>query len=360
MSLFRIRPIQAKSTSPLSRWITSRAFTTSPHRRADGSSSTPHGADSSVSEQDRENQTFILPDGRTLGFAEYGPATGRPLLFFHGFPSSRIEAEPLAKMAHASNIRVIALERPGFGLSSPQPGRRIVDWPADVAAFAEGQTGLKRYAVMGLSGGGPYALACVAPGAATRGAVTRVGLFASGPPWEAGARYMSFTRRVLCWMANRWPSGLGAILMMCVHTLRRLIVWPPSQKRIDAVLDAVGKKVGEDVENYSDEKRARRREHLLRILANEPFRQGAAATVWETKLLSAQDWGFRFEDVDFDPVRIWHGAKDANSPVVMMRYLAGRLPHGELTEFADDTHYTMFPHVEGAMEELVSEEAKQG
>ncbi|KPM35880.1 hypothetical protein AK830_g10687, partial [Neonectria ditissima] len=98
------------------------------------------------------------------------------------------------------------------------------------------------------------------------------------------------------------------------------------------------------------------REELVRILLEEPFRQGAEAAVHEARLLSSEDWGFEFEDVDYDAVRMWHGVEDGNAPVAMIRYMAERLPHSVLHEFEGDTHYTMFKHLEGALAELVGQE----
>ncbi|KAG7101183.1 hypothetical protein HYQ44_020447 [Verticillium longisporum] len=125
---------------------------------------------------DMHCQEFTLPDGRTLGFAEYGDPRGQPLLYFHGFPSSRLEASVMDDMARQRKIRLLALDRPGFGRSSTQPGQQILDWPTDVVAFATGQN-IDRFAVMGASGGGPYALACAR--ALPREMLTGVGLFAS-------------------------------------------------------------------------------------------------------------------------------------------------------------------------------------
>lgn len=65
------------------------------------------------------NQTFKLPDGRVLGFAEYGSPDGKALLYFHGYPSSRLEGKPVDDMARRRGLRFIAIDRPGFGLSSP-------------------------------------------------------------------------------------------------------------------------------------------------------------------------------------------------------------------------------------------------
>jgi len=80
-----------------------------------------------------------LRDGRKLGYAEYGDPNGRPVLHFHGFPSSRYEGCRTASDEIATRLRarVIVVERPGFGLSDFKVGRTIVDWPSDVVEFAD-------------------------------------------------------------------------------------------------------------------------------------------------------------------------------------------------------------------------------
>ena len=104
-----------------------------------------------------KNSTITLPDGRRLGCAEYGDPDAMPVLYCHGFPSCRLEPS----MLPVSGIRLIALDRPGYGLSDPLPGRTLLDWPRDVAAAADA-LGLGRFAVAGVSGGAPYAAACAA------------------------------------------------------------------------------------------------------------------------------------------------------------------------------------------------------
>lgn len=318
----------------------------------------------------RENQTFTLPDGRVLGFAEYGDPDGTPLLYFHGFPSSRIEASAVLEVANRRGLRFIALDRPGFGLSSPQPRRRILDWPADVRDFAQGMD-LPRFAVLGLSGGGPFALACAR--ALPADMLTGVGLFASGPPWVAGAHHMSLYRRVLSSAATYCPGALRIATDALVCTTRWLATTGPVVRRIDGWLlglrqaaDHVAKMAvaesggaTKDVTlNTTDQRTIPEvREELLRVLLDEPFAQGASAAVHEAKLLSSQDWGFKLEDVDYATVRLWHGAQDTNVPAVMIRYMADKLPHAVLREFEGDTHYTMFKHLEGALAELVPQEA---
>src|SRR5262249_11736586 len=105
------------------------------------------------------DQTQRLPDGRELGYAEWGDPDGAPVLYFHGTPASRLDPVCFPDAPAAAGVRLLSLDRPGMGLSTFQRRRRIADWPADVSAFADA-LGLERFGVAGWSGGGPYVLAC--------------------------------------------------------------------------------------------------------------------------------------------------------------------------------------------------------
>ncbi len=143
----------------------------------------------------------IAVGGARLGFAEFGDPGGRPVVWMHGTPGARRQLAPLAKgHAATSGVRVIGLERPGVGWSSPQRYQKIVDFADDVERVADALQ-LERFGVVGLSGGGPYALACahrlgervaavgvlggVAPRSATRPHR------AVPPPWLPGSRIRS-------------------------------------------------------------------------------------------------------------------------------------------------------------------------
>ncbi|KAJ3537889.1 hypothetical protein NM208_g6144 [Fusarium decemcellulare] len=301
---------------------------------------------------DRGQQIFALPDGRGLGFAEYGNPDGKPLLYFHGYPSSRLEAEALHNMARLNDIRLLALDRPGFGLSSPQINRQILDWPNDVREFSEGMN-LPKFAVLGASGGGPFALACAHT---LPSMLTGVVLFASGPPWAAGGHQMSLMRRIMSRMANNCPIVLKTLLQVLVHSLKWLVTTGLVTRRLGKWLDEQDKK-----QSASKPKtHSQRIEALTKVVIDEPFRQGADAAVYEAKLLSSQDWGFRFEDVKFDQVHIWHGKEDGNAPITMIRYMAQRLPHCTLHELDNETHYTMFKYFEPAISSLFPKDRKVG
>ncbi|KAF2156331.1 alpha/beta-hydrolase [Myriangium duriaei CBS 260.36] len=235
-----------------------------------------------------DQQTIDLPDGRKLGFAVYGSPEGKPMLYFHGYPSSRLEAAPIHEMAQRIGIRLIAIDRPGFGLSTPQPNRQILDWPRDVEKFAQTMK-IPHFAVFGLSGGGPFAMACAY--ALPRDMLTAVGLFASGPPWAAGAHHMTITRRITRFLANNCPVVLNAGLSLFVHCLTWVASTRPVITRLGRWLEKQDKKHTSTVK--FEKSHAERIQGLMSMLVDEPFRQGADAAVHEARLLSSPDWGFQ-------------------------------------------------------------------
>src|SRR5688572_6695284 len=109
----------------------------------------------------KEDQQVSLPDGRKLGYGDYGDPQGEPVFFFHGWPSSRFHGKLLHEGARERGLRVIAPDRPGIGLSDPLPGRGFGTWPGDVAGLADA-LGFGTFRLFGISGGCPYTLATAA------------------------------------------------------------------------------------------------------------------------------------------------------------------------------------------------------
>ncbi|MBU2533667.1 MAG: alpha/beta hydrolase [Alphaproteobacteria bacterium] len=101
-------------------------------------------------------RTLERADGRKLGFAEYGDPAGLVVFGFHGVPGTRLMFRPTAAAAKRLGLRVIAPDRPGYGLSEPQPGRRLADWLDDMAAILK-YLAIDTFSVVGISGGGPFA-----------------------------------------------------------------------------------------------------------------------------------------------------------------------------------------------------------
>ncbi|CAH0036672.1 unnamed protein product [Clonostachys solani] len=292
-----------------------------------------------------ENQTFGLPDGR-----EYSDSP------------STVAASGVDELARRRGVRVISLDRPGYGPSTTQPNRTIMDWPADIQAFAEGMK-LDKFAIIGGSGGGPYAPACAH--ALPREMLAGVGLFASAPPWAAGAHHMSRVQRVMCYMANNTPGVLSAVMRVLVGAAKKIAESKPGQRKLDELIEKLDKEAGlhkpQTWESEEAEAKGKKdqRDFTMNLLVGEPMRQGVDAAVRKAKLLSARDWGFKFEDVGYNQVWIWHGANDANAPIVMVEYLAKRLPHCTLRAFSDDTHFTMFKRLEVALDDLFHDENRK-
>src|SRR5215472_15106803 len=131
-----------------------------------------------------------LPDGRHLDVRVSGPADGLPLVFHHGTPGAATPVRALERATHARGLRLVTTSRPGYGDSSRQPGRVVVDVVADTAAVLAA-IGAQRCLVAGWSGGGPHALAC----GARLGAAAAVLVIAGVAPYAA--------------QGLDWLSGMG-------------------------------------------------------------------------------------------------------------------------------------------------------
>ena len=268
-------------------------------------------------------EELILPDGRRLGFARFGDATGPPVLFMHGFPASRLEARLWSPAACEAGVSIIAPDRPGLGLSDFQPGRTILDWPADAAALLDA-LGLERASLVGGSAGCPYALACALQ---LRDRIDGTAIVAGlGPMTETGAvRQMGVPARLAFVLARRAPSAFRAIygvLALLVARYPALNIHlnratPPDRQVLErepvrAVLDAA---------------------------VRECFSQGTAGAVHELALL-ADPWGFDVEEMPA-PVHVWHGLEDAVVPHAMGEALARRAPNAQLHLVAGEGHLSL-------------------
>ena len=151
----------------------------------------------------KTSQTIVLPDGRHLGFAEYGDPAGQPVFHFHGSAGSRLDRPAGESILWKQGIRFISVERPGHGLSDFQSNRRLVDWPKDVSELAD-QLDLKAFYIEGWSAGGPHALACAC---FLPDRVKAVALIASGAPMKRDGALsgLPFPNLVLAASARWFP-----------------------------------------------------------------------------------------------------------------------------------------------------------
>ena len=283
-----------------------------------------------------ENETLLLRDGRRLGLAQYGRPAGEPILYFHGHPGSRLEARFAHPAAAAAGFRVVALDRPGYGLSDVKPGRAITDWPADVAEAAD-QLGISRFCVAGASGGGPYALACAwrLPGRVIRAAV----ISGVGPYQVAGlTRGMRWQNRVGFRLAGHWP-GVARTLM---RSMRRSVIGRP-ERTVDALARAM---------SPADARIVRRPEVRAVLVADliEAFRQGSDGAADDLVLLG-RPWGFSLREVQPE-VYLWQGESDTLVPPAMGRWLADQIPHCHATMLPGEGHLLIIDRMPDLIEAL--------
>jgi len=281
-----------------------------------------------------------LPDGRRLGYAEIGDPQGIPVMYQHGFPASRLEALLVERHARDLGVRLIAADRPGFGLSDPSPDRSLLDWPADLICLAD-QLGLRHFAVLGVSGGGPAALACAAQLQERLTAVTIVcGL---GPVAEpALLQIMHWPARFSFGLSQKFPKLarilfgklVGPLLGHCPDlTLRLLNVASPA---VDAAILDVA-----DIRS------------ILAENIREAFHQGGGGPALELAL-SASPWPFSLAGIDL-PIHFWHGGLDQTVPSSHTEYLAAQIQNACCHIFPREGHFSLpIRHAESILKSLLT------
>jgi pimeloyl-ACP methyl ester carboxylesterase len=265
-------------------------------------------------------------DGRRLAYSEYGARGGRPVIYCHGFPSSRREGLLLHPNAIAADARIIAADRPGYGDSDHQPGRSIADWGDDVALLAD-RLRLERFAVLGVSGGGPYALAC-----AERMPDRLSGCALVCP---LGPIYIDDLLDQMNWavraslMMGRQPQWLGDLVfgIPTIATLRR---WPNLAESVRSIAaPAADREVLAEGDNAA----------ILNRTIADAMRDGAQGARADLVLYN-HDWHLRFASIA-SPISIWHGQADGTVPIEHARWYASHLPNARLIELPDHGHYSV-------------------
>ena len=263
--------------------------------------------------KNKKNQTLTLKDKRKLGYEEYGLVDGFPIFAFHGTPGSRIWMEEDDSTSQELNIRLITIDRPGFGLSDFQPKRRILDFASDIEQLAD-HLELDHFAVMGISGGGIYAAACAY---ALKNRVIKAGListineFKNGKPPEGMCKE---NRMVFIW-AKRFPWLLRVILNQQKKLIdRKPDLYKQSIQKQVAHLCPADQEVMANAENAE----------IMWMHMKEAFRQGTKGAIYEAALLTRK-WSFDCADIRCE-VEVWHGLEDTLAPVSSVVQLAEKIP----------------------------------
>jgi len=258
--------------------------------------------------------------------ASVGKSDGFPIFHFHGNGTSRLEIFTVAAAIQDLGIRLIGLDRPGIGRSDPLAGYRLLDWPDDVAEVAD-QLGIEQFAVEGVSGGGPYALACAYK---IPQRLTACGLISPAPPStfirKAGPRRLRVASRVL--------EYLPWLLQPLVRLSMRQIDVTSIEKR----LIQNGTRLGAADQKLLEVPEIRR--YLAQATA-ESFRQGVDANL-QDGMIFTRPWGFQIEEITFERIFLWQGEQDRLMSVAPVRLLAQTLPHCTAVFYPDEGHLSTF------------------
>lgn len=254
--------------------------------------------------QDASDRKLVLKDGRTLGYAEFGEQEGTPLLLFHGTPGSRLEGRLFERAAQASLVRIIVADRPGYATSSPVRHGRLLGYVADVVALADWLQ-IDTFAVLGASGGGPFALACAAKipeRVRCCGLMSAIGPLALPHSMDG----MIAVNRIMFTLARFFPALPGLLVPRQLTS---------SMKSLKKYLDE-GSSPLADVPP----------EVFAQLMADqlEAVRAGGKGITFDFSILTHQ-WGFLLEQIQ-TRVWMWHGAEDHLAPLALARYTASHIP----------------------------------
>jgi len=275
-----------------------------------------------------------LPNGRRLAYFDLGDRAGVPVIHAHGAPSGKLETAffHLDDRARSAGIRLIAIDRPGVGGSDPRPGRTLLEWADDVAAFADAQ-GLERFGLVGYSIGAGATLACLHR---LEERITAVAIVSgAGPaqvPGLADGRSKDVARVLL--FARRYPGITAQIL--------KFMRW--GTKNPAKMIAASGKGMPP-----ADRAIAERPEAAAPFAAfiADALRNGTHGVRDDMRLV-ASPWGFEPEPSEV-PVIVWHGTADTNVPVAAATWLAERLPNAHLTLVPDGGHISVLDQSAGTI-----------
>jgi len=272
----------------------------------------------------KDDFAMILPDGRTLSYAEYGIPDGKPLLFFHGTPGCRLEQHPDHGITKALGIRMIVPERPGYGHSTTQPGHSILQWADDMEYFMD-QLGLENTAIVGFSGGGPYAMACACR---MPGRITRLGLASSTAPFDnpSGTEGVNAQSKALYALALADPETFNARIQALAtdgETLFQIMTAGLPEP---------------DIQVFANDDIAT----MYRANMAEAIRPGVSGIISDMLLLP-KAWEFRPEDINCTTF-LWQGLADINVPPAMGTYLSEAIPDCKATFLPGEGHFLLFTH----------------
>jgi pimeloyl-ACP methyl ester carboxylesterase len=254
-------------------------------------------------------QEIPAADGRRLAVDSWGATDGKPILLLHGTPGSRSGPRPRASVLYRLGVRLICYDRPGYGKSDRQEGRKVADAAWDVLAIAD-YLGIKQFGVVGRSGGGPHALACAALLGDRVSAVAA--LVSAAPPDAEGLDWFAG-------MTNKNVDEYGKASVDAAGIASKLAGRADPEGLLNTLMEDMADPDHRIVDDFGIRK-------LLTDTYAEAFRNGAYGWIDDAVALSTP-WGFELSAIEA-PVLLWHGKDDVFHPVSHTQWLSRRIQDG--------------------------------
>jgi pimeloyl-ACP methyl ester carboxylesterase len=289
-----------------------------------------------------EYKLLRLKGGNDLAYSEYGSNAGTPVMFFHGWPSSRTMGQLTDAAARELGVRIISPDRPGIRDSSFQQDRRLIDWPELVEQLAD-HLHFERFHVVAFSGGAPYAYATAWK---LPQRVRAVAIASGAPPivdLTDRSGLLALYRRMI-WLYNNSPQALRAFFYLTgvlasirpPTRLRPLMLKLLQLRQCDATSL-------EDTVAFEACFESQRRAWLSSV----------KGLIHDAEIFG-QPWEFRLEDINV-PVRLWHGTEDRAFSVGIAKYMASRIPNCELRLVEGEGHYSLpIRHMREILSDLIA------
>lgn len=286
----------------------------------------------------RENETIVLSDGRRVGLARYGAMRGMPILALHGAPASRFMFDVAHGPAFDLGVTLLCPDRPGYGLT-PIDRDGTLEMRTDMNVALVDALGLERFHILGISGGGPYAVALAAR---LKDRIKGVALVSPiGPVADTLLDGRGYVHPFHRWFFTRLPQSGRGISWPGRISARAFKAAPVMFTRMFArSLGAVDKAVL----NQPHVERS-----LIRMTA-EAMRQGPGGGIEDLKIFS-QPWNVDYSDV-VCPCVLWQGSQDRIVPPVVSLNLADRLPLCEAVRLGGHGHFWVYNHARDVLARL--------
>ena len=294
--------------------------------------------------------TCTLDDGRKIAYNFSGAKNGHPVFHLHGWPGSRTEGSLFTLQAAELGVSIIAIDRPGIGLSTPHPGRTVLDHALDIRQVAK-HLGIKKYSVMGVSGGGQYALACAfsIPPEELRS----VALVCGQGPIEISLRGMKLGNQIITRGFQYSPTFLRLLMHGTSLALKLLGINQMSSQRILGLFQTLNRWSLLGLPE-KDSKVMADHETMLAVITSvrEHFRQAVDGCLEEGRITTS-NLGFELKDITRN-VRLWYGREDTDVPAAIGEAIARQLGENATLRVEDETHLSLvINHQRSILQDLV-------